>query len=182
MARPQESDYLQNFRFHARIEAFEESNVNFFLFDPGDVGVSSEAGFQSISIPEVTFEATEYREGTFKYTKKFVGVPTWGESTFMRGVTAGDTGFAQWSIAAHGGGAYRADIRVEHYHREDVGENVGEDIPTTAPTRVYTFKEAIPTRMKLSADMESTSGEVSLAEMDVSVEYVELLPEAPNAK
>lgn len=172
MARPQSTDFLQNFRFHASVL----DGAKFLSFSVGDgVGRGSkpgEAGFQSISMPEVTFEPTEYREGIYKYTRKYLGLPTWGESTFMRGVVEKDTGFADWAIAAHGGGGYRADILIEHFHRKDIEDDKAEKIPDV-PARTYTYKEAIPTRFKPTADLDSTSGEVSLQELDVTVEWVD---------
>ncbi len=173
MARPQATDFLQNFRFHASVIDSEEDYLAFSPDEsPSREGSDGEAGFQSISMPEVTFEPTEYREGIYKYTRKYLGLPTWGESTFMRGVTEKDTRFAEWAVAAHGGGPYRADIRIEHFHREDLKNDTAEKIPDV-PARTYTYRDAMPTRFKPTADLDSTSGEVSLQEFDVTVEWVD---------
>ena len=68
MARPETTDFLQNFRFHVSVAS---SSTDAPDTDPlkykqaGGPAIGGEAGFQSVSIPDVTIESTEYREGTF---------------------------------------------------------------------------------------------------------------------
>lgn len=168
MARPQATDFLQNFRFHAEVT----DGADFLSFNPGGVGVDGEAGFQSITIPEETFEASEYREGIYKYTKKFPGIPTFSDVTLMRGIVATDTSFHDWAIATRGGAEYRADVQVQHHHREDAPGGTGESIAAPA-ARAYLLHEAFCIRAKPGADMDATSGEVSVAEVDIALEWFE---------
>ena len=168
-ARAESTDFLQNFRFHVRVI----DGPDFLKFDPGAVGVDGEAGFQSVSLPEESFEATEYREGIYKYTKKFPGPSTFTEATLMRGITRDDTGFYRWAAAQRAGHPYRADIAIEHHHREDVPVGIGEKIAQTA-ARAYLCHECMVVRSKPGADLDATSGEVSMAELDFALEWYEV--------
>ncbi len=169
MGRAESSDFLQNFRFHVRVF----TGHDFLKFDPGEVGVSSEAGFQSVTIPEETFEMAEYREGIYKYTKKFPGPPTFTDVSLMRGIVRNDSGFYRWAASQRGGGPYRADIAIDHHHRDDQPIGVGETIAQTA-ARSYLCYECAIVRAKPGADLDATSGEVSMAECDFALEYYEL--------
>ena len=170
MARAESSDYLQSFRFHVRVL----SGPDFLSLDAGPVGVKGEAGFQSVTLPEWSIEAAEYREGIYKFTKKFPGPPTVSDVTLMRGIVYKDTRFHEWAVAAFDGSAYRADFGIFHYHRADVPAGVQEAIADT-PARVYKCYEGFPIRVKPAADFDATSGEVSMAEMDISIEYFEIV-------
>jgi phage tail-like protein len=168
MARAIATDFFQNFRFHVA------------MID-GDGGVKSadvfshakQAGFNSVTIPELSMEATEYREGTSVYTKKFAGIPSFDSVTLTKGVTQDDTDFYKWANRAAGGGEYRADLQIMHFNRDDAyGANL---VQAGGATRAYVCYECVPTRLKLTADMDATGSDVSIAELELAVERVELL-------
>jgi len=169
MARAESSDFLQNFRFHVRVV---DGAVDFLKFDPGAVGVSAEAGFQSVTLPEETFEMAEYREGIYKYTKKFPGPPTFTDVSLMRGIVADDSSFYRWAASQRAGGPYRVDISIEHHHRDDQPVGTGETIAQTS-ARTYLCHECAIVRAKPGADLDATSGEVSMAECDFALEWYE---------
>jgi len=175
MARTETTDYLQSYRFHARIV----DGVDFLSSKAMSVGTADgggKAGFQSITLPDKSFESSEYREGTAKYTKKFPGPSTYSDSSFMRGIVKRESAFYQWGVATEAGGSYRADIVVDHYHREQGSVGAGnEGYITEAPVRQYKFHEAFCIREKMGGDLDATSGEVSIAELDVSMEFYELI-------
>ena len=179
MARAEDTDYLQGFRFHAII--VEQNDAGFLqttgenkLFTAGEGG--GKAGFQSITLPDRSFEATEYREGSHKYTKKFPGPATYGESSFMRGITQKESAFYDWGTAVEGGQNYRAEVLVQHFQREDTANSVGaEGYLTGTPVRQYMFHQAFCIREKMGGDLDATSGEVSVSELDVAMEYYELV-------
>ena len=173
MARPQSSDYLQNFRFQARVV----DGADFFAFNPGAVGVEGEAGFQSISFPERTFEVSEYREGTFKYTKKQAGVPSFSDVSFMRGMVFSDTGFYDWGVASLGGAEYRADIAIYVDQRANVSPGIAEKL-SQGPARTLILREAFPIRDKPGGDLDATSSEIHIAEIDCAIEWFELIIQA----
>ncbi|CAB4203552.1 Bacteriophage T4, Gp19, tail tube [uncultured Caudovirales phage] len=166
MARAQASDPLHGFRFHVRTEVKE------FLFHGGDENIGGEAGFQSVTVPEVSMEAVEYREGTMTYTRKYPGVPTVTDITLMRGATKKDTAFWNWTKAAIEGGEYRTDLVIYHFHR-DAKEHLKVGDLTKA--RQYVCRECLPLRVKPAGDLEAMASEVSLAEMDVATEYFEII-------
>jgi len=162
MARTESSDPLHGFRFHVRTET--EAGQ----FSDSELG---EAGFQSCTLPELSTESVEYREGHLTYTKKFPGVPTVSNLTLMRGVTKTDTSFYDWVLTAIEGGEYRTNLTVYHWHRD--GKTSGQIADLNA-ARKYNCYECFPSRCKPAADLDATSSEVSLAEVDVEVEYFEI--------
>ena len=111
MARAQSTDYLQNFRFH--VVSDPASLIGYNITGVG------EAGFNTVTTPEMTLEAAEYREGTFRYTRKYPGPPTFSEMTLSRGVTREDTKFFDWTNTAGTQGDYRSDLTVHHFHRDE---------------------------------------------------------------
>ena len=174
MARAQETDFLLSFRF--QLETIQKQGAQDPLaFTPG----GSAAGFQSVTLPEITLEATEYREGIYKYTRKYPGPPTVTEVSCMRGVMKKDTAFFDWCISALSGAEYRADIRIIQYSRGNLPGNDGDVNPDEFKTedfaaigaRTYACYQCVPVRVKPAGDLDATSGEVSMAEVDFAPEY-----------
>lgn len=162
MARAESEDHLQNFRFHVRTE------LGFAEFSDSDQG---EAGFQSVTTPEVSVDPAEYKEGHYTYTRKFPGIPQVSDISMMRGVTKKDTSFFDWINAAIRGGEYRTNLTIYHWHRD--GKVYGQVGDLNSARKIECY-EAFPMRVKISGDLESQSTEVSLAEVDVSMEYFEV--------
>jgi phage tail-like protein len=158
MPRLQVSDPLQGFRFHV---SAVEGGYDPIGYKDADAG---EAGFQSVTVPEVSAEVSEYREGTMMYTRKYSGIPTFAAITLIRGVYMRDTSFYDWILDAIEGREYVTDLVIYHWHR------VGKDPDKTSDAtkaRQYIIRDAVPSRVKPAADLDSTSSEVSLAEVDV---------------
>jgi phage tail-like protein len=175
MARAQASDPFHNFRFHARAGAIEGLAAIDGL-QPGGVpspgvGDTAEAGFTSVTIPEFTVETAEYREGIKTYTEKYPGIPTTNDCTFSRGVGRNDTAFFQWTLAAIEGREYRTDITILHATR--AGRAFPHDPATNFPNaetrRIFLF-EAFPIRVKLAGDLDASTSDVGIMEMDVAIE------------
>jgi len=170
--RTQETDYFHNFRFHVTCEG------------PGGIDYigATEAGFNMCSIPEMTLEAVEYREGIWSYTRKFPGLATVSEVTLGRGVTRSETKFFAWAIKAIEGGAYRATMTIYHFHR--VGKEPAEQAsPRDDLTNARQIKceEALPVRLKPAADLDAMTSDVSIAEMDVACERFSIkAPDGPE--
>lgn len=190
MARAQATDFLQNFRFH--VETIDRAGTGWNPIDyvrtsagnGGNTAVDSRAGFQSCSLPDVSMDAVEYREGTYKYTKKFAGVPTISDVSLMRGVVVKDTVFYDWIIRAVSGAEYRADIQIKQFTRNNMvlPDGGGEPTYTTGENgiippncaRTYICHECLPTRAKPGADLDATSSEVAMAECDFALEWFEV--------
>lgn len=176
MARAAATDPLHSFRFHVRSDAGVAG-----LGDPlqpdvgfeggGVIGNQPEAGFQAVTTPEGTVEMAEYREGVKTYTEKYPGIPTMNDLTFSRGVARADTKFVEWVLAAIEGAEYRADLTIFHATREGRSFPFDADADfTEGNSKRYSIKEAVPMRVKPAADMDASTSDVSLAEIDVSYE------------
>ena len=169
-------DLMQGFRFHV-------TALNALGVDPlqtperGSHGEPFEgggqAGFQSVTLPELSLESTEYREGTFTWTQKYPGPPTVADCTLMRGVSKTDTAFFDWVMGTVNGAEYRSDVTIWHYQRAEMGQAAMSQ--TGTDMRRVMCHNCIPTRVKPAADFDSMSGEVSLAEVDFALESFELL-------
>lgn len=180
MARAQATDPLHNFRYHARAGAVA-GLAGTDVLQPGGapspgVGDSAEAGFSAITTPEVTVESAEYREGTQTYTMKFPGIPTTNELTFSRGVSRRDTAFFGWLLAAAEGREYRADVTLFHAHREGRSYPFARDTDfADANVKRYVCENAFPVRVKLAADLDASTSDVSISEMDVAFEHAYMI-------
>lgn len=158
MARLNVSDFLQNFRFFLVEQQPPTDRADKFL--------KVAAAFSTISTPEVTTDIVEYRDGMSVLTKKQPTWPTFSPISLMRGVVRGDSEFFNWMDSAVGGTPYRSDLEIQHFHR--VGWFVNQ------PARKYSLLEAMPERVKVSSDLDALSGDISLAEMDIAFEGMDL--------
>jgi len=177
MVRPAANDLLQSFRFH--VTAAEIPTVGDPLqYTERGTGFEQggQAGFQSVTLPDVTLEATEYREGTMKWTQKYPGPPTVSDVTLMRGVAKRDTAFHDWVMAANNGTEYRTDVTIWHYQRTEYDNATLSE--TDDSYRRVECKECFGMRSKPGADFDSMSGEVSLMECDFACESFEVEYEA----
>jgi phage tail-like protein len=164
-------------RFH--VDAIGVGGVQ-RLVTPG----RAQAGFQQCSVPELNVESVEYKEGNNLYTKKFPGNPQVSDITLTRGVARADSSFWEWMrVVAEGSGDYRADLEIKHFHRDTAlvrsvpasGDQPNlTNINVDTPARIYHVREAFPIRVKPAADFDATASEISLAEMDISLEFFEV--------
>jgi phage tail-like protein len=183
MARPKAQDFLHNFRFHVRIDGVGAA---------GDIATSTEgaipsAGFNAVTTPEASHDAVEYREGHFIYTQKYVGMPSISDVTLSRGVALADGTFWAWmKDVIEGNSEYRATLSIFHFHRDSKPETstvagtvntkqgiaAGENDPGLIEYKCY---EAFPIRHKVSSDLDATASEVSIQELDLAIEYFEVV-------
>jgi len=163
MSRTEASDPLHGFQFHLRTE----DDYLRFTDVEGESALPGEAGFQSITMPELSQEPSEYREGLHTYTRKFFGIPTVTDITCMRGVAKKDTTFFDWMMLGINGGAVRQDLTIFQWHRDGFG-----DLSKARQAKCY---ECLPMRVKPAADLEASTTEVSLAEMDIAIESFDLV-------
>lgn len=193
MPRAAAQDPLQAFRFHARsntgLAEVLGTNPNDLLQPEASsrehiINNGAEAGFNSITMPELTLELGEYREGIMTYTQKYPGVPSVNDLTFNRGATRKDTAFFNWVLAAVEGNNYRDDITIYHIPRPQNTLNrdtaAGNNLPINDETsKRYICREAVPIRVKPSADLDASTSDVGLMEMDVAFERFDI--ERPTA-
>jgi phage tail-like protein len=156
MSRPQADDLLQSFRF--RVVAVEAGFID------------ATAGFNQVTTPNITVEVGEYREGNRKYTKKQPGVPTVEAMTMQRGIALMETQFADWLLEKLlGGQPYRTDILVNVYNQQNTGEVDSDPI-----ARQIRGAECFPTSVKLIGDLDATSSDINLQEIEAACEEVHL--------
>ena len=155
MARSITTDPYHNFRFH--------------VVDPAGGNLDPVAGFTQASMPDVTVDAQEYREGVFKFTQKYPGIPTVSEVQLMKGIFKKESDFFRWILKTiNGGEDYRSDLVVQQYHISDEFGIAG------APSRIMRLKECFPTVVKPTSDLDATGSEVSIEEITLVVEEFEI--------
>lgn len=187
MARAQSTDFLHSMRFQVAIVA----GFDYFQNTGGTASsVSPSAGFMSISTPEATTEAVEYREGTYNYPRKFPGNTTVSDLSMQKGVARGDGTFWNWlSTVIAGSGEYRVDLEIYHFdrrvlNRPQSGAMQGhQDFQKVASAgnaaRTYKIYEAFPIRHKVAADLDASSSDISIMELDIAYEYFDIEEKDP---
>jgi len=173
MARSQASDYLSGMRFGVSVNL---STTPYFS--------QTQAGFNSVTTPEVSQDAVEYREGNWIYTRKYPGVPTYSDVTMTRGMTRTDTVFFDWMMRAQTGEEYRADVTIYHLHRDEMTRgdlNAPHKLEISwDQAKQYILHEAFPIRCKIAGDLDATTADISIGELDVAYEYFTV--KAPKVK
>ena len=184
--RPENTDFLHNFRFYATAVDAAAANRLSAIGRPG-------AGFSTCSAPEATVEVAEYKEGDKIYKIKQPGNVTFNDITLARGVARSDSAFWDWlRVVIEGTGEYRVTLTITQWHRVEaltripnpdplaVKENVGQ-LNLDAAGIEYRLYDAFPIRHKFATDFDATSSDISLGEIDVSYERCETTHLAPPA-
>jgi phage tail-like protein len=161
MARAASTDPYLNFRFH--------------VVDPAGGHLDPVAGFTSVTTPDITIDPAEYREGVYRWTRKFPGIQTVGEMQLMKGTVRRESDFFKWILDVINGGvaSYRTDMMVMEFHITDEFGISG------APSRILRARECWPSQVKPMADKDATGSEVAIKEMTLTIEEleVEIIPE-----
>lgn len=172
--RAANTDLMQGFRYH--VVADDGTGVDplqpAYAADREGYEGKGQAGFQSVTIPELNVEASEYREGIMKWTQKYPGPPTVSELTLIRGITKRDTAFFEMVMASIEGQQYRADVTIYHYQRSEM--EAATSAETGTDLRRITCGEAFAIRAKPASDLDSMAGDVSLAEVDMAIEKFDI--------
>jgi len=187
MARPQKTDFLHNMRFHvvaippvgsATGDPLQNNNNRSVEHS---VGQPPQAGFMSVSTPDVQVNPAMYKEGTMLYERKYPGEASMGGDIALdRGVARGDSSFWTWiRTVIEGTGEYRADLLIKHFHRQQA---LGGTLPTApanklnldteSPARIYHVYECFPTTHNITTGaLSSTDGEISIMSLTVAYEH-----------
>lgn len=156
MARAASTDPYQNFRFQ--------------VVDPTGGNLDPVAGFTTVTTPNVSLNAVEYREGVYTWTRKFPGVPTVGELVLSQGIFKRNTQFFDWILRVINGGNrdYRSELVVNQFHiTDEFGVN-------GTPSRITTCRECFPTDVKPTGDFGGDDDAVQISEATFTVEEVEV--------
>jgi phage tail-like protein len=162
MARAENSDFLHNFRF--QVTDVKAGGGTFLGTSAPRGDRFPQGGFNACGMPNVTVESATYREGIWTYTKKQPGVPTFEPITLSRGVARAETALAKWIYLVIKGGEYRADVTINHFHRDNAQQ----------PARKITLWNAFPTSNKVSSDLDATSSDISITEMTLDYESFDI--------
>lgn len=153
MARAVDTDLYHNFRFH--------------VVDPAGGNLDRVAGFRTCSVPDISVDTAEYREGVFKYTRKYPGIAKVGECSLSKGVVKKTSDFMAWLFKCIDGGVtYRSDITIQEFH---ISDPFGID---GRPSKVIQLKEVFPISVKPTGDKDASSSDVAIQEMTLSVEEI----------
>jgi phage tail-like protein len=158
MARAVDTDLYHNFRFH--------------VVDPAGGNLDRVAGFKTCSVPDISVDTAEYREGVFKYTRKYPGIPKVGECALSKGVVKKESDFLKWLFKCiDGGQSYRSDISILEFHIQDEFGINGK------PSKVIHLKEVFPTTVKPTGDKDASSSDVAIQNITLMAEecVVELI-------
>jgi hypothetical protein len=178
MARAATDDYLQNFRFHviANLAQPQGETQDPLRFQNAPDG--AEAGFATFTHPEYTINQVEYRDGLQVFPVHQPGLVSVNEVTMSRGVVRRDTVFLDWCFRYFDGLSYRADLTALQFtqdtqrDRRRVQPALGEGAQQARQVVVH---EAFPVRVRPGGDLDASSDEVSMAEVDVKFEWFEIL-------
>lgn len=189
------NDFLQNFRFHLLDVSFSTSGIP-FVFNPI-------AGFSSISSPELTLNTEEIEEGNSKFVHHVRRKVSCSSVVLSKGVEIIDTSFWDWFVAtanrlASGGNfsvsGRRRDLVLVQFTNYGIGTQAegfsdflsnisvlgGGFIPDfrgslKVPGKAWLLKDCFPTRYKPTSDLDATSGDISLEEIEIQPRYFEQL-------
>ena len=185
MARPASTDFLHSMRFHVTTAGDLPETLRPDVFPTG-----VPAGFMSCTTPEATTEAVEYREGHFNYPQKYPGNTTVSDITLQKGVTQTGSNFWNWlRVVVEGSGDYRTTVSIKHFNRSVLTRPVPITTASTAgsmpesaalkssaePSRIYNLYEAFPIRAKVAGDLDATSSDISVSELDIAFEYFDVV-------
>lgn len=160
MARAQTTDYYHVMKFQ-----IVDSGAKDFI------GAKT-GGFNTLTMPEYTLDIAEYKEGIWTYRRKFPGEVTVSDVTMTRGAAKKDSAFHDWVVAGIEGNEYRTDLKIQHFHRDDVAGKT--DYSQSTPSRTIDLAEALPMRVKPGSDFDSLTSDVSIQELDVAIERLTL--------
>jgi phage tail-like protein len=178
VARSEFTDFLQNHHFWL-VEISVSSRAPYF------VAGSLTSGFQSVTMPEITGETESVSQMCSPYRVNYNRTYTYNSLTLLRGVTSYDSSFYRWMYRS-----MRGEDRVQRnfllLHFSNVGvdqggaplktgiaQNVGLGNLETlrAFGKGYYLWDCIPVRYKAGSDLDASSGDVSIAELDIQPSY-----------
>lgn len=178
-----------------RFTEFLQPNVFYVLdYSLGETSMLAQlvqAGFRSISAPELTLETAEIKEGNWPFKRKLITGAAVNTLTLSKGVTFFDSDFWRWASRASVGAktfgldigmlglksGFRKDLFLIQFLRGvpnamkfflpfggwDRGLNV-------FPAKIWMLENTIPTRYKVGTDFDGSTGEISIAEIELSME------------
>lgn len=206
MARSVRTDHAQNYMFRAMV--VDDATGPFGVTLPQSLPqaftvLGNFASFARISIPSVTLETEEFKEGNWPFRRRVITAASVDTITMERGVTLYDSDFWLWASAALNGLTTRKSLLINLMHRTQepalgpsqqqarqkapvltgsAGVNnfslVTVQLRPTIPiiAKAWVLHEAIPVRIKPASDLDAASSEVSIAELEIHANWIEQKP------
>lgn len=190
MARSREIDHLQSYAFHL-------ADITPSLAPPFfSLGIGTFASFSTCSMPEISLEVESFRQIGSMYQTHIISGASVGPISFSRGVLSFDSSFYRWVMRSIAGSdrvhrdlclLHASSISTDHndgqrYKASDglspangstkLGADAGEYGMIRALGKGFILHNCLPTRYKAGTDLDATSSEVSIAELDIQPEYV----------
>jgi len=165
-------DLLRSNRFWL-VDVIPSSTIPFFVLGAPFMG------FQSITMPEITLEVDEVKQINSMYKRYVYSGGSMGAITLTRGARMYDDSFFQWiQRAMRGIDMNPRDLLLIQYSDINISTYTGVSIELPVamqawevaqfvPGRAWLLWDVLPTRYKAGSDMEGTSGEVSIMELDI---------------
>lgn len=178
-----------------RFAEYLQPNVFYLLdYSLGETSMLAQliqAGFRSVTAPEITLDTEEIKEGNWPFKRKLITGASVNTLTLSKGVTFYDSDFWRWtSRAAVGAKTFGLDIGMfglKSGFRKDlfliqflrgVPNAMKFFLPFRGwdralnifPAKLWMLENTIPTRYKVGSDFDSQSGEISIAEVELSME------------
>ena len=177
MARNRASDLLQNYAFWL-IDIFPSARAPFFVLG-GPL-----YGFNAITHPEVTVETEEIKQVNDPYkVRTFLGADV-GSISLSRGVRYYDSSMYNWiDRFIEGEDVVQRNLLLIH----NMGSNFGvraeagpPPIPTPdlievlrIPGKAWLLFECVPVRYKAGGDLDGSSGDVAISELEIQPTKIE---------
>lgn len=201
MARTVRTDHVQNYRFRvAVVDGGSQGLLANLATGAITLFGGRYASFSKVNIPNVTLETQDIQEGVWPFKRRVITGASLDTVSLERGVTLIDSSFWQWAIGAITGDIARKTVIIELLHRTQepalypgpqqdrlraasltatatfrggdvITASIKPSIPVVA--KRWVLHECIPVRVKPASDLDATSAEVSLAELEIHANYME---------
>ena len=190
MARLRFLDHLQTYAFHL-------ADVTPSLAPPFfSLGMGAPVSFSQCSMPEITLEVESFRQLCSMYQTHVVSAASVGPISLSRGVLSVDSTLYRWiNRSIMGSDRVHRDLCLLHASSMAPLHNIGSEYKegdgiTPANNSVklgadagaygmfralgkgFILHNCVPTRYKAGTDLDATSGEVSIAELEIQPEFV----------
>lgn len=178
-------DYLNNYRFHL----FDVSFVA-----PAVFNISY--GFARVTMPEISVEMKEIKEGTSEYKHYVPLSASVGQITLERGVTVFNQDFFPWvKRVIAGSPAIRRNLMLVQFSEASLvgAQNVGlgpkgglgalsvlanqvmnfGDLFARVPAKAWMLYECLPVSYKAGSDLDALGNEISMSQLTIQPHMIE---------
>jgi len=203
VARSVRTDHAQNYKFRATVVDDASGPFGFTLptnLPQVFTTLGNFASFSRISIPSISMDTEEFKEGNWPFRRRVITAASVDTVTMEKGVTLYDSDFWLWAMGAVNGVVSRKAVVIHLMHRTQepalqpsqqavrqnapnltgnvsfngstlVNATIKPAIPIIA--KAWILHDAIPVRVKPASDLDATSGEVSIAEIEFHANWME---------